>query len=128
MFFDGAEMFQAEALRHRGFGISVLLAFVPLCEILFLCFLAANTDASEPTILVIKSDDGKPVAVEAIGLAQSDLTSLAKLAEDDPQWAKTLEVHVRGDKSDEKPPPIAGRYEVRGTSARFTPRDRKSVV
>src|SRR5262245_42730851 len=89
---------------------------------LFVFFAAARFAAGEePAIRVVTGVDGKPAAVEAVGLSREVLARLAKLPADDAAFARLLSVYLLSGGRTQLPE-MAGKYEVVGDVLRFTPR------
>jgi len=76
--------------------------------------------AAEPAIRVVNGPDGKPVAVEGVGLDRAHLVALSKLPNDDHGLTQILMMFVLGTEGIQ-PPAMAGQHEVIDDAVRFTP-------
>jgi hypothetical protein len=92
------------------------------CWPLIVLLLSSITMAAEPGLRVVTDGDGRPVAVEALGLSQEDLAALAKLPGDDPPKSPRLSLYLLDKQGSQQLPAMAGKYEVKGEALRFTPR------
>src|SRR5688572_3124890 len=95
---------------------------LPWASALCVCLSSAIALSAQPAIQIVTGADGKPAAVEALGLSKNQLTKLAKLPEDASEWAAVLGVYVRKASGGDEVPALAGRYQVIGEALRFTPR------
>jgi len=77
--------------------------------------------SAEPEIRVVTDRDQRPVAIEIVGLAKSELAEIVRLPADDPAWTKRLAVYVADASAGQDQPAMLGSYAVEGTSLRFTP-------
>jgi len=92
-----------------------------LFSCVFVLFVANCLAAAEPAIRVVQDKDGKPTAIEAVGLAPEAIARLAKLPADDPGLSHILAVYLLAGGRTQLPE-MAGKYEVSGEVLRFTPR------
>jgi len=98
--------------------VTRLLVFA-VVSIPFVISICAN--GAEPAIRVVNGPDGKPAAVEAVGLSKDQLTALAKLPTDDISLPIVLSMFVV-ESLRVQPPAMAGKHEIIGDALRFTPR------
>src|SRR5262245_63812120 len=78
--------------------------------------------AAEHSLRIVSGPDGKPIAVEALGLSKDQLATLAKRPGDDPDSFPLLSLYVLDARGSTQVPAMAGKYEVVGDALRFTPR------
>jgi hypothetical protein len=96
-------------------------AHIQLGSLLAILF-AALAAAADPAIRVVTGADGKPIAVEALGLSPETLAALAKLPGDDGEKYPLLQLYLFDATRGTQLPAMAGQYEVKGDALRFTPR------
>jgi len=105
----------------------LLRASAPLREVMWvlitLCWLMPSAAvAAQPGLRVVQGADGKPAAVEALGLSSNQLTKWAKAPGDSPDWVSLMGVYVKKSSGGDEVPGLAGRYQVIGEAVRFAPR------
>jgi hypothetical protein len=84
--------------------------------------IAAEPLADGPSIRVVAGKSGRPKALEAIGLYAPRLAKIADADGADGDFARLLSVYVADEGATPDQPAVAGKYTVRGTVLRFTPR------
>src|SRR5688572_7548151 len=100
----------------------IRLALSPAMLLAAACFLTTQSDtlAADPTVKLIRDDEGRAVAFEASALRDAVVQGLLAKAETDRNYSALFTVSVLADQAEIAP--MLGRYEMAEHTLKFVPR------